>query len=343
MAKIGAISDLHYHNYKSHSVLENGINSRCKHVDMAVEAAMRLCKDMEVDLFTCTGDVFHERGRIRPSVFNMAFNRFKQMAQVAPIAIDIGNHDMEDFRLGASSVDTFESIDRCYVFGGSDGYSRLDVRGIGIIGIQYFHKTDDFKRVFEEAIGKWGNPDIVMIHQGIDDFDHHGIPETKITCEYLRSVTSSWVLSGHYHSPQSDGKIINVGAPLQHSFGDEGIERGCWVIDTDADKATFHPLDVTPKFVTVQSKTDISNGVDGSFVRVVAKTPRTAKTLEKAAQAAGALSVATYVDKEYTTAHQQTVAISTNPKKMVSDFCDLVPKFKPKKDDIVSMWERVCA
>jgi DNA repair exonuclease SbcCD nuclease subunit len=335
------VSDPHYHNYKPHSTLVNGVNSRLLDVDNAMAAAAKLGDEKKCDIAVVTGDIFHERGRIRPSVFNRAYNRIGKMRSEYPVVLGIGNHDMEDFKLGASSIDTFESLGSVYVMGGSEGYSTLNLRGIKILGIQYFHKTEDFKETYEKALKQFPDVDILMIHQGIDDFGHKGMPKTKITAKYLQSKTDAWIVCGHYHSPNTSGKVVNVGAPLQHTFGDEGIDRGCWIIDTDEDKATFYKLDVTPKFKTVRNKAEAKD-VDCCFVRVVAKTPRTAKTLEKAAKAAGARTVAVQIDKDYKPAHSKTVAISSRPQNMIADFCKLEPKFAPHETQIINMYEKVC-
>jgi DNA repair exonuclease SbcCD nuclease subunit len=346
MAKILSLSDPHYHNYKPHSTLVDGVNSRLIDVDAAMESAMELGRENGVDLFTVSGDVFHERGRIRPSVFNRAYSRFRKMAEIAPVVLDIGNHDMEDFKLGASSIDTFESIGGVYVLGGTEGYSRIEIRGLKILGIQYFHKTEEFKEVYEKALSEFLDSDIILMHQGVDDFNHDiGMPDTKLTAEYLSSLTGAWIFCGHYHTPESKGKVVNVGAPLQHTFGDEGKDRGCWITDTDECLTTFHCIE-SPRFVTVNKKADIVKkgvGSNGSFVRVIAKTPRTAKTLEKACFDAGAKTVTVMVDKNYTTAHEKTVAISKSPTKMIGDFCDINGRFTPHKVEILKLYEKVCA
>jgi len=345
--KILAISDPHYHGYKQNATMVDGVNSRLLDVDKAMTEAQELGKKLKVDAFAITGDVFHERGRIRPSVFNIAYRRLTRMAEVAPIIMSIGNHDMEAFNLCASSIDTFESINGCFVTGGSSGYSHIRLRDTKILGVQYFHKVDDFKNALEAGIESCkvtlgSSPDVILIHQGIDDFDKTGVITTDLTTKYLTSVTDAIVLCGHYHSPGQKDKVVTVGAPLQHNFGDEGDDRGCWLIDTEAQTAEFHKLVSAPKFVTVRSKADVKKGVSGSFVRVISNSPRTADTLEKAAQACGALCVSTIVDKEYTTAHEKTVAISSSPKKMMSDYIKLMPKYNPYESQIVEMWEKVC-
>jgi len=270
----------------------------------------------------------------------MVHHRLTEMSKVCPVILSIGNHDMEDSTLGASSIDTFDAIPGVYVMGGTAGYSMLEIRDMRILGVQYFHKTEDFKRAFEAGLAEYPNPDVVMMHQGIDDFNGTGMPDTKLTCEYIKSKTDAWVLCGHYHFPNRNGKIINVGAPLQHTFGDEGSERGCWTIDTDGG-AKFYPLNVTPKFKTIRDKGDIKD-VAGCFVRIIAKTLRSANALQKAAEDAGALFSKAVIDKEYTTAHAATVKATSDPKMMIGDFCKLVPRLEPHTDKIVAMWERVC-
>jgi len=84
-----------------------------------------------------------------------------------------------------------------------------------------------------------------MIHQGIDNFDPTGVLKTGLTAKWLEDHSQALILCGHYHNMMQAGRVINVGALVQHRASDEGQQRGCWVIGNakDVASATFHSIE----------------------------------------------------------------------------------------------------
>jgi len=347
------ISDFHFHNYKQHSTQINGVNSRFLDVRDVWQEAIEIAKDNDCDVICICGDVFHVRGHLRPSVFNRVFDLFVEAAAEGfRFALIPGNHDMENYNGGATAIDALGHIEEQH---GAKSVFVLKERGahVGgwrILGIPYYHKTEDFKQAYEAQLSV-GKADIILIHQGIDTFcSASGIPDTGLTAEYLaEKAPGAWIFAGHYHDPKQIAgstvqQVVNVGAPLQHSFGDEGSVRGCWILRPD-DTVQLVPLEA-PQFVTFHAagrwKKSIAEESKGNFVRIKADSLKRAEQWKERCLEGGALSVSIIIEKEYQSAHERPIKLSA-PRKMLGEFVDKFPEYAAKKDQLLSLFDEVSA
>lgn len=336
------IGDTHFHNYKSHSTInEMGMNSRLADGLIAFEQAHSKAIEAGCKLMCITGDVFHVRGTMKPSVFNEVS---REISCIVHSGIDVviiaGNHDFENFNYGTVSIDALG-----YIHHGDKGVYAImkptvfDVQGYQILGIPYIHNVDEFKKTYE----KWSNdtnPDITLIHQGVDDFrPTKDMPETGITATYLEKYNRGVIFAGHYHMPSKWGRVLNVGAPYQQNFNDEGISMGCWVGNDEG--VTFHELDA-PKFITIDDKFKEWDKLRHNIVRVTGKKVAKVEKLIESAKAAGAISVVSKLEKEFKSVHEAPIKIST-PVQMLSVFIDSQERYKPYKEKLMSLFEKVCA
>ena len=338
--KILLLSDPQFHNYKANSTLIGGVNSRLLDIENAWETAVKQGIEAGCELCLICGDVFEVRGSIRPSVFNRVFGLMQWMASKMRVVMIAGNHDMEHYRGGDTAIDAFGAIHGVTVL--KPPYEFESVKGYRVFGIPYIHKIDEFKVIYEEICSENPDASIIMIHQGIDDFDLTGhIPETGVTVDYLKEhkPKDAWVFSGHYHTPKQDGKIVMIGAPVQHMFSDEGMERGYMIFD--GTKIQYKPLSA-PQFVTITKKKDL-HAAGGNFVRVQAKRLADANKLAEAAKEAGALSVTCRVEKIFATAHEKTIKVSSDVRKMLTDYIEIMDeKYDGKGPAILKKFEEIC-
>jgi len=334
-------SDWHFHNYKSHSSLIGGVNSRLLDARMCWDQSLDIAEKEDCKGILIAGDVSHVRGNIRPSVYNMISGRFYEAVyRMFDILAIAGNHDFENFHYGETSINSLS-----YINTGIHGvtvvtYPKIeDFLGYKVGCIPYIHDTKAFFDCYDKMITL--KPDIMLIHQGVDDFASADIPRTQITVDRLSCGFDGWVFAGHYHHPGMAGgtKIVNIGAPYMQGFGDTE-EKGCWVFD--GDRCIFHPLDA-PKFITVDHKRDAGRPIDytGAFVRLCSHDAKRAGVFAESIKAAGAASVTVVLEKEFKTAHEKTVKLST-PRKMLADYIDLMEKYAPHKEKLLQMFDKNC-
>jgi DNA repair exonuclease SbcCD nuclease subunit len=252
-----------------------------------------------------------------------------------------GNHDMENYSGGATAIDTLDLLDGVNVAAEPD---MITINGQDIITIPYIHKMDDFKETFQRLSKKHASPEtITLIHQGIDAFASDGMPETGLTPEWLMTYNDGWIFSGHYHSPQINDLVVNIGAVCHHTFGDVGEGRGCYVFETESKKFTFVSLlSFAPSFVDVTSETYLDETpIKDNIIRIKAKSKAEATRLARAVKDFNPKSYIVQLEKDFKTAHEKAIKVG-KPFAMLSEYIDINKKFTPHKKAILDLYDEVC-
>ena len=81
--KFSHISDIHIHNLKYH-----------KEQKQVFEKVYEHLKVNKVDINILTGDLFHIKGNVTPEAYQAAADFLKNLADIAPTHIILGNHDL---------------------------------------------------------------------------------------------------------------------------------------------------------------------------------------------------------------------------------------------------------
>lgn len=343
MSKIAIFSDAHFNNWKSHATtLPNGTNSRLQETANVVTKIFEKAIAMGCTGVAFGGDLFHVRGNLRPSIANMVSAIFATYAHNGiEIAIIPGNHDMEDYRFGATSCDFLNYIKGVTVH---KAPSVEDFCGHIMFFCPYIHDSEDFKANLQEAQEGHGF-EVALIHQGIDNFKMDAtMPDTGISAPWLKKTAGgAWVFAGHYHVPQQNGHIVSIGSTQHQSFADCGTGgRGFWVFDGVG--AEFVPIE-SPEFLIVEaeSKRDIKShakNICGNHVRITTTAAKAVEGLREAALSHGALTVSVVLEKVFKPSHEKTISIST-PKKMLQDYFDMLEFDEDKKTRLFELYERI--
>ena len=82
MAKVAHIADTHIRNLKYHEEYRAAFNN-----------LYEILKEKEVDYIVHCGDIAHTKTQISPEFVEMAASFFKNLAEIAPTYIILGNHD----------------------------------------------------------------------------------------------------------------------------------------------------------------------------------------------------------------------------------------------------------
>ncbi len=345
------ISDIHFHAFKAHSRLIDGVNSRLLDQIRAWRQAIDAGAAGGCKLLLVPGDIFEVRGSIKPSVFNRVTELVMEtLGRGFDIIMIPGNHDMEHLEAGESAIDSWDHL-RQWANGAIVKECRVlkfpglhNLAGYRVLGIPYIHDPEVFKETFRRLSLEL-TPDITMIHQGVDDFNTAGsYPATGITVEWLESRNPGIILVGHYHKPgrSESGRVINVGALVQHRFSDEGTERGCWILSREGPR--FIEIQ-SPKFITLNGggrKEKDCPQCSGAIVRVKAKSAKEAERLRERAERDGALSVVVRIEKEFKSAHDHTISISS-PRAMLSQYLGIMERYREHKEELVGLFDRICS
>ena len=344
--KILAIGDIQFHNFKPHSKIVDGMNTRLRDCINVWDQAQVIGLQQDCDVFALTGDIFEAKGKLDVSVNNETIRCINQTSLVFEhFYMVAGNHDYDNHN------GKYTSLDICRLLSHNIHLATHSLKydqSTGIMMMPYYADTNEFKGNFSHYTNKYKQDlKAVIIHQGIDNFaTTKDVPPVGLASEWLKAQTSAWVLAGHYHIPGRDENIINVGSPLMHKFltGNETAlhpeERGCWVIDVEGDNAEFYPL-TAPKLITFDLDTIDKSQCEGNFIRLRTNNSRKAESLKKQAIEAGSKSVVIKLEKTFTTAHEESVTLSPDIRNMLGQCIDIM-KVKQDKTKLLQLFDKIC-
>lgn len=337
-------SDPHFHGFKQFSKqVGDGYPSRLLLIENAFKEAVDFGVEQGAEDLLITGDLYHVRAYVKSTVAKVAHRCliYAMSKGLKPILL-VGNHDLENFKYGISSLDVFEGLT----------HNGLEVTVIKepmvldrpygkVAGVPYCHELSEFNEEYNRLLQH--NPRITLIHQGIDDFrPTTNMPETKITAALLAQNNENWVFAGHYHSAmasQTHPRIVSPGSLVPHNFNDSDRASYAYVL-LDDDTLLHHQITSHPHFTTAKvnsiaaaRKIDVSN----KFVRWFVTKTALANKIREYCEEAGCPGFVINIEKEFTSAHSKTVKIAS-PETMLFDYIDIVPKLQPHKEDLLRLY-----
>lgn len=261
------VSDVHLHNWSPFSTsTDSGINSRLEIILNALREATNALKSG--DRLYITGDLFHVRGHITPSVLNPTLDLFKELIKRnIIIRIIPGNHDLESKNTSAltNAVQALESIG-CFVCNESSSFPD-DM----VVMVPWIDNLDELRAVLKglsKDAGKRVSEYTLMIHAPLNDVIP--IPDHGLSPEELASLNFKRVFCGHYHHHKEfkDG-IYSVGALTHQTWSDVGTLAG-FITVNDKDEVR-HRETAAPKFSDfgeIEEEEDANFVCTGNYVRV---------------------------------------------------------------------------
>ena len=349
--RILVTADWHFHPFKAFSYIgPDGVNSRLADIARVWRWCLEQARKNDCEVMCVAGDLFHVRGQVKPSVANVVLRCVLEATQDYGLILVLtaGNHDMEDFRGGPTAIDLFRGIPRVHVLRDT----ALDINGVKFLGVSYRNDAEEFLRAAGELREKHElrpGKSIVLCHQGLDEASvEAGMPPTGLTVKKIKDVFGADVpvFLGHYHRPYRSGEIVQVGAPIQHSFSSEGRSSGCWLYDTT--EGSWHvENDFSPRFVTLHGEPDIFESYSkGDFIRVVMPDAKEAERIAGESLKRGAGGVITQIVRgaaEYRAAEDAVGMEPCSVRSMVERYVSCQPDMEPYAARILSLYDEVCA
>ena len=254
----GVISDVHFHAWTFGSyTTTNGVNSR---LEDTIKEFKRACYEVRKaggNDIVVTGDLFHTRGEIQPTVNNPVYDMFVELSEDSfDFHVLPGNHDLE----------TDETTEHGCVFKafssirGFNTYYKPTIVPIGDYGRGEYAiiipwMTD---RIYE-AIQKEKNTK--FDHRTFTLFGHAGLNDVltgvkgSVTAIDIHNLGMRNAFFGHYHNHKhfslDDGTrqsdVYSVGALTHQSFKDVGSTAGFIVVHS-LENVRFHNSEA-PEFI----------------------------------------------------------------------------------------------
>lgn len=287
MTPFGIQSDTHNHNWHAFSsILESGVNNR---LQMILDETLRLAQSIKKlggKTMYHSGDLFHVRGNIAPSVLNPTLDVYRHIVHDLGVEVRIlaGNHDLEgrDAHRVGSAITALEGIG-CKIVNAPTAFYDDQV-----VMIPWIQNTDDLKQTIKDMIkglaehedegarvtdiSDWS----LMIHAPVDGVIP-GLPAHGITDADLSAFGFKYVFCGHYHHHKDFGNgVYSVGASTHQTWSDIGAKAGFLLVTNLGVKwMKSH----APEFVEIDGDMDefeIKTMIDGNYVRAKISTASTA-------------------------------------------------------------------
>lgn len=298
--KIAAFSDLHAHLYEAHAkILAGGTNSRLQDCIEALKAIVAYCTENAIRVIVFGGDLYHVKGEIKVPAFNRIHEIIAQAHEMNWLMIP-GNHDFANEDGAEHALETFKALPHVRVF--DTPWSHTEVDGSGSEANFVFIPFIRDRKKLEEAIAGFEKPlsprlRILVAHQYTHELMRkYTGRDGDLSAEDL-ARRFDLVLLGHHHVHDiivtaGGRKVVSIGAPLQHTFGERGFKTGFVVVDTESLEVEHVPIK-SPEFHAFTSLDEMA-GTDatGDFVRVRVTGKREAEKARKILEDAGAASIA---------------------------------------------------
>jgi DNA repair exonuclease SbcCD nuclease subunit len=324
MAKILLFSDIHSHPFKAYATINaEGMNSRLADAISCINQIYEYAVANDADVVLFGGDMFHVRKHINVTAFNAVYVGMSQFSvSKIPVLLIPGNHDQCDKEGHDHSIYAFRTF---LEVADKPGWYELRGKSGKLYDICAIPYCDDVEMIHGLVNGRPRtlHTTLLLGHLGVQgakvgaDFVYTNPRDPTVVdlnCSYFDAC-----FLGHYHEHQQLApNCWYIGAPLQHTWGDTGQQRGFLEYDTDTG-AIQKILLQSPKFVLLSDHDaqlalaghhTFPDGRDG-FVRVVSDRSWLDADLEKLQECLGSRTIEVIPPKLY--------SLETQPARMNID------------------------
>jgi len=239
-------ADLHGHNFREFSTIENGVNTRLKDCADVVGQILLSAKKEKVDEVWFVGDLYHLKNNLDNKVIQTIMYEMRNLADNFRMYIVPGNHDYRAWSAEPILLEILEEMPGKFVLCES-GWLKHSYEG----GIYIEPFTRKIKELKERIARLETNPerDIFFGHQDVIGTRYGGfVVEHGLDADVL-SKKFKWSFVGHWHVwSEVRENVISIGAPLQHNFGDSSQSKGWWIFDSEEGERKFVANHFSPRF-----------------------------------------------------------------------------------------------
>ncbi len=296
------MSDQHCHDWTAYSHIDaNGINNRLNQILNQMRRAYRIfseeCKKTgQEGIVIFGGDLFHTRGKLKPSVLNPTYATIKELQEHYNFALYIlaGNHDLEDNDSNeiGNSMQCLQDIKKTYVIAKATE-QIADIRFVGSEKLALFPWYSDLNALLRDMEKYASSETTAFIHAPINGVIE-GIPNHGLDAKILSELGYKRIWAGHYHKHAMfiDGKVGSIGALTHQTWGDIGTLSG-FIIEY-SDGSYKHIEDEAPKFIDLLGLSEIGFDCKNKYIRIqssIGDSEEELKQLKEEMLAKGALEV----------------------------------------------------
>jgi len=268
-------SDLHAHNFREFSELNEGINSRLAEQLSCLDRITDCAEESKVDVIFFLGDLFHLKNALDSKVIKLVAGKVQILSQKAAHGLWVvsGNHDYIRWDRDAAILDVLRELGSGRVELFSDVPAQQTLDGWQIFIAPYARRLEETEVALKTA--EIQERSIFLGHQDLVGQYYGGFKVEKGLDPDMLSAKFQWSFVGHFHeSKLVRPNVISVGSPLQLSFSEMAHEVGWWLLDTEREpQLQFIKNEESPEFLelVLGAGQEIDFGDDKNYYRVKAK------------------------------------------------------------------------
>ena len=211
--------------------------------EILVSEVIRVTREEQPTIVIILGDVLDRHETIHVTPLTLAVNFFKELAEMCPVYVIIGNHDRKTNR---------EFLTEEHPFVAMKGYPNIHIVDKTLVSYIHpygmiSHDNDDGNYVkmtfvpyvspgrFMEALNtvdNWQDSTVIFCHQEFKGCDLGGVVSKDGDEVNIRDIQ---LISGHIHTHQILGNLFYTGTPMQVNFG-ESEDKAIYMFTFESNK-----------------------------------------------------------------------------------------------------------
>jgi DNA repair exonuclease SbcCD nuclease subunit len=228
------ISDVHMSNSLPHAKQSDarGVTDRLADQLRLWDRVFEVAARARCEAIYVQGDLFDHS---RVDAITLAETCVKISQSPVPVFFVPGNHDGVNTRGERFTVEALSQIERCHCMVTGEAYQPRDWLTFWPLEFSPLERTRAALAAIK-PLAVISRVNVLLMHNSIVGCTHGGW-----TCEEGQGLEATeltdffdYVLSGHFHDPQTFGRKKNgryLGAPMHHRFDDVGRAAGFWVFE----------------------------------------------------------------------------------------------------------------
>lgn len=197
------------------------------------------------DIIIHLGDLFDNRSVIPIDLLNYTQDILYQIAQIAPLHIILGNHDIWSRSYSEiNSIGIYKYIPNIHIY---EEPTKIQYNGLNLLLMPYIDKRKEQIKIIQE------NKDChyLFCHSDLNGSKMHLTSVAhrntdKIDVEEFSNFKK--VFSGHIHIVQKSKNFTFVGNIFEMDRNDRDNQKGIFILDTESGEEIFFENNISPKF-----------------------------------------------------------------------------------------------
>jgi DNA repair exonuclease SbcCD nuclease subunit len=196
------------------------------------------------DVIVHCGDVFDSRQAINLYVMNKGISIFEDLAEIMPVYMLIGNHDI--FMKSSNDINSlkvFKNNPNITVF---EQPEKIQIGNRTALIMPWRDGHEEEAKVLNDPANF---ADLVFCHTDIRGFTFNKMQKIDEGNDVDTFKNFQKVYSGHIHWAQQFKNVRMLGSPYQLTRSDSGNDKNIWLLDLETFEETSFLNNHSPKFV----------------------------------------------------------------------------------------------